>query len=435
VPKPPRTRVRIRGVSEVGAALEPVSSASGLARRRQSRLLATFLCLLFVVFGIVDVVSVLSLPHYMPPWYGYLCLLAAWLLNRHGRYTAAATLTLLMFPGVILGLIVSGGTENPASATLSYLVLGVQLAGILLLARGTAVFAALTALAVLATPFLAPAAIPSFRALQIPLAMVAISTGLAVVSILHRDRLERDRQTEREALIRELEGKNAELERFSYTVSHDLKSPLITIRGFLGILAQDLEEGRSDRLRGDIERIAAAADSMERLLHELLRLSRIGRVVNPSERVPFALVVHDAVEILRPRLEERGIHLVVEDPLPEIFGDRIRLVEVVQNLVENASKFHAEEGERFIRVGARPSRDGVPPVLFVADNGIGIEPRHQEKVFSLFHKLDAKAEGTGVGLAVVQRIVEVHGGRVWIESEGRGRGTTVCFTLPEPRSA
>jgi len=421
-------------VSEQGAAVEPLSSGSGLARRRQSRLLATFLCLLFVVFGVVDVVSVLTQPHYAPPWYGYLCLLTAWLLNRYGRYFAAATLTLAMFPGVILGLVVSGMSDNP-TATLAYLALGVQLAGILLPARGTAVFAAVTALAVLSTPLLAPEAIANFRALQVPLALVAISTGLAVVSIMHRDRLERDRQSEREALIRELESKNAELERFSYTVSHDLKSPLITIRGFLGILAQDLEEGRSDRLRGDIQRIAAAADSMERLLHELLRLSRIGRVVNPSERVPFSLVVHDAVALLRPRLEERRIRLVVEDPLPEIFGDRIRLVEVVQNLVENASKFHAEEGERFIRVGARPSSDGAPPVLFVADNGIGIERRHQEKVFGLFHKLDAKAEGTGVGLALVHRIVEVHGGRVWIESEGRGRGTTVCFTLPEPPAA
>ncbi len=297
----------------------------GSARQRQVWLLAAFLCLLFVVFGLVDVVSLLVVPGYNPPWYGYLFLLVAWFLNRSGHYTAAAVLTLAMFPVVILVWVASGGSEQPA-LSLAYLALGVQLAGILLPARGTVLFAALTALALLLTPLLAPGALPREYLLLHPLALVAVAAGLAVVSILHRDRLERDRQAEREALIRELSSKNAELERFSYTVSHDLKSPLITIRGFLGILAKDLEEGRTDRLRGDLERITTAADSMERQLHELLRLSRIGRVVNPSERVPFGPIVSDALALLRPRLEERGIRLVVDEPLPVVFGDRARLV-------------------------------------------------------------------------------------------------------------
>jgi signal transduction histidine kinase len=246
--------------------------------------------------------------------------------------------------------------------------------------------------------------------------------------------LERARSSEARyrELVSELEAKNAELERFSYTVSHDLKSPLITIRGFLGMLSKDLAEDRSDRLKGDVERIVAAADSMERLLHELLRLSRIGRVANPAERVPLAFVVRDAALVLRSQLDERGIRLLVDEPLPEVHGDRLRLVEVVQNLIENAAKFHAAEPDRWIRVGARPAVDGQPGVYFVADNGIGIEPRHHEKVFGLFEKLDNGAPGTGVGLALVRRIVEVHGGRVWIESAGRGRGTSVCFTLPAP---
>ncbi len=411
----------------VRALLEPVRSRSDMTRWRQSRLLATFLCLLFVVFGVVDVVNFLSEPGYVPPWYGYVFLSTAWLLNRYGRYTVAALLTLAMFPGVILGLVASGATDNPP-ATLGYLALGIQLAGILLGARGTALFAALTALAVLSTPFLTPG-IASVYELQIPIAMVAISTGLAVVSIKHRDQLEQDRQAERESLIRELESKNAELERFTYTVSHDLKSPLITIRGFLGILAKDLEEGRGDRLRGDLERMAAAADAMERLLGELLRLSRIGRVVNASQQVPFTRVVRDAVALVRARLEERGIRLVVDEPLPEVYGDPLRLVEVVQNLVENASKFLGDQPEPCIHVGTRTGV-GSQTVLFVEDNGIGIEPRYHDKVFGLFQKLDPHADGSGVGLALVKRIVEVHGGRVWVESAGRGQGTTVCFTLP-----
>jgi signal transduction histidine kinase len=406
-------------------------ASQGAVRRRQARLLANFLCLLFVVFGLVDLVWLFLVPGYRPPWYGYLWLSVAWLVNRAGRYTLAAALTLAMFPAVILTMVASGATGEPL-LTLAYLALGVQLAGILLGARGTLLFAAAATAALAAAWRLAPARLEA-HALVNPLAMVAIAAGLAVVAILHRDRVERDRQSEREALIRELENKNVELERFSYTVSHDLKSPLITIRGFLGLLAQDLEEGRHDRVAGDLERIAGAADAMERLLNELLKLSRIGRVANPSERVSFASVVRDAVLMLRSQLDERGIRLDVVEPLPEVYGDRVRLVEVVQNLVENAAKFHSAGPDRWVRVGVRPGADGLGPVCFVADNGIGIEPRHQETVFGLFQQLDAKAEGTGVGLALVRRIVEVHGGRVWIESEGHGRGTTVCFTLAPPK--
>jgi hypothetical protein len=173
--------------------LETTDASASVARRRPARLLATFLCLLFVVFGAVDLGGVLLVPGYAPPWYGYALLATAWLLNRSGRYTGAAALTLAMFPAVILGMVVSGASQHPAS-TLAYLAIGVQLAGILLPARGTALFAGATALAVLATPVLAPEVIPGLSTLIDPLALVAASSGLAVVSILHRDRLERDRQ-------------------------------------------------------------------------------------------------------------------------------------------------------------------------------------------------------------------------------------------------
>ncbi len=409
----------------IRALLGPAATVSAAAQRRKSRLLATFLCVLFVVFGIVDVVGVLFVPGHVPPWYGYFCLTVAWLLNRADHYTSAAALTLAMFPAVILGMVLGGYTDRPA-VILCYLALGVQLAGILLAARGTALFAGLVGLAMLATPWLAPDVLPHAYALLDPLALVAASAGLSVVAILHRDRLERDRQAERDALIRELESKNAELERFTYTVSHDLKTPLITIRGFLDILGKDLAEGRTDRWRDDLGRITGASDMMERLLGELLRLSRVGRVANPAERVSFAAVVEDAVALQRPQLQQRGVELVVDATLPSVYGDRLRLVEVVQNLVENAAKFMGGQPNPRIRIGAR---FGEETVLLVQDNGIGIEPRHHDKVFVLFQKLDPEVEGTGVGLALVKRIVEVHGGRVWVESSGRDQGTTVCFTL------
>lgn len=237
-------------------------------------------------------------------------------------------------------------------------------------------------------------------------------------------------EAEREALIRELEEKNAELERFTYTVSHDLKSPLITVRGFLGSIEKDVKDGRVDRLGVDVERILSATARMQRLLEELLNLSRIGRVANPPERVAFTELAREAMALVRGRLDAAHVRVEIRDGVPEVFGDRSRLVQVLQNLFDNAAKFMGEQKNPRIVVGSRPSASDGRPVFFVQDNGVGIETAHLQKVLGLFEKLDERGEGTGVGLAIVKRIVEVHGGKLWLESAGKGLGTTVCFTLP-----
>jgi signal transduction histidine kinase len=121
----------------------------------------------------------------------------------------------------------------------------------------------------------------------------------------------------------------------------------------------------------------------------------------------------------------------VADDLPVVMADRARLLEVMQNLIDNAARFSARRDEPLIEVGRR--RDGDQEVIFVRDNGIGVDPRYHERVFGLFDKLDADGEGTGVGLALARRIVELHGGRIWVESEGEGHGATFCFTLGDPR--
>jgi PAS domain S-box-containing protein len=236
-------------------------------------------------------------------------------------------------------------------------------------------------------------------------------------------------QNERETLIRELEAKNAELERFTYTASHDLKSPLVTIRGFLGFLERDARSGNLARLEADLGRIQAATDKMGILLDELLQLSRVGRVVNAPGPVPLGELAAEAVALLAGPIAERGVEVRIQQGLPPVWGDRTRLLQVLQNLVENAVKFSADPPRR-VEIGARS--DGGAPVFYVRDNGIGIETSHLERVFGLFDKLDPKTAGAGVGLALVRRIVELHGGRVWVESEGCGRGATSCFTLPPP---
>ncbi|MBN2116878.1 MAG: PAS domain S-box protein [Anaerolineales bacterium] len=237
----------------------------------------------------------------------------------------------------------------------------------------------------------------------------------------------KDAEAERERLITELESKNAELERFTYTVSHDLKAPLITIRGFLGFIEQDAQSGNLDRLKEDIQRIVTASDKMQRLLDELLELSRIGRLMNPPGSIVFEDLVQEVIKMMEARLRERNVEVKIQEDLPIVFGDSQRLLEVIQNLLDNAVKFMGEQTRPVIEIGTQGEENG-RPILYVRDNGIGIAPEHHERIFGLFNKLDPGAEGTGVGLAIVKRIVEVHGGRIWLESE-EGKGATFYFTF------
>ncbi len=235
-------------------------------------------------------------------------------------------------------------------------------------------------------------------------------------------------QEERERLIAELSAKNAELERFNYTVSHDLKSPLVTISGFLGYLEQDAIAGDIPHLQKDIQRINEAVRKMQNLLNELLELSRIGRIINVPEVIPFGELIQEAMSLVEGRLEQRGVTVLIQPNLPSVYGDRPRLVEVLQNLLDNAAKYMGNQPQPRIKIGQRGEENGFP-VFFVRDNGIGIEPLHHERIFGLFNKLDPQSEGTGVGLALVKRIIEVHGGRIWVESEA-GKGAVFFFTLP-----
>lgn len=236
---------------------------------------------------------------------------------------------------------------------------------------------------------------------------------------------------ERKKLISQLEANNAELERFTYTVSHDLRNPLVTIKGFVGMLEKDLREGKEDRIASDLQRIASAADKMHALLADLLELSRIGRIMNPPEDVDLIQVVNEAIETLDARLRFRNVIVHCALDLPAVYGDRIRLREVFENLIDNAAKYIGDQQNPMIEIGTRCEENET--IFFVRDNGLGIEPQFQNRIFGLFDKLNPKSEGTGIGLALVKRIVEVHGGKIWVESEGLGKGSAFCFTLPDPR--
>ncbi|MCC6300775.1 MAG: PAS domain-containing protein [Anaerolineales bacterium] len=235
--------------------------------------------------------------------------------------------------------------------------------------------------------------------------------------------------SERSNLIKELEGRNAELERFTYTVSHDLKSPLVTIRGFLGFLPEDAKKGDMARFEKDLSKIANAADRMQDLLNDLLELSRIGRIANPAEDLPFEQIVRETVELLAGSFKDGNVKVIIRSELPIVRGDRMRLVEVMQNLLSNAVKFLGAQPDPRIEIGLDGRVEDGMATFFVRDNGIGIDPQYHERVFGLFNRLNPEIEGTGVGLTLVRRIVEVHGGRVWLDSSP-GKGSVFFFTLP-----
>ncbi len=260
------------------------------------------------------------------------------------------------------------------------------------------------------------------------LSTIAANLAVAIENTRLQESLKRELIIQ-EKLILELELKNAELERFTYTASHDLKSPLITIRGFLGYLEQDARAGNFERLKGDVRRISEATDKMHLLLNELLELSRVGRVMNEPKMTSFEKIIKDALQRVEGQLQLRQVQVKVGSELPEVFGDTERLVEVIQNLVDNACKFMGDQQEPVIEIGVQ-RREG-SSIFYVKDNGIGIDKKFQEKVFGLFDKLDPNSNGTGIGLALVKRIIEVHGGKIWIESNVGEKGTTFLFTLSE----
>ena len=251
----------------------------------------------------------------------------------------------------------------------------------------------------------------------------------AKVAPLLQARLLRDRaeQDLRESSGR-LERKNEELERFLYAASHDLKSPLVTVRTFLGFLERDMAATDAERIATDMAFIRAAASKMGQLLDDLLEISRVGRVVGVPVNITFRALVDDAIGAVQGRIAECGVAMQVNDCDVALHGDRVRLAEIYQNLIDNACKFMGDQKEPRIEIGITGNNGEM--AFFVRDNGIGIDPSHQKKVFDLFEKLDPKVEGTGIGLALVSRIVELYAGRIWVESAGLGQGACFYFTLP-----
>jgi len=262
---------------------------------------------------------------------------------------------------------------------------------------------------------------------EISLSPLEQPDGMLVTSIV-RDVSDRKRAEEqlRQAAA-ELESSNAELEQFAYVASHDLQEPLRMVASYTQLLARRYQ-GKLDADADEFIGFAVdGATRMQALINDLLAYSRVGTRGRAFEPTNAADIVDRVIADLDVATREAGATITC-GPLPVVMGDGVQLGQLFQNLISNAIKFR---GERSPEVRIDAERDGLAWRFSVQDNGIGIEPEYAERIFVIFQRLHSRAEypGTGIGLAICKKIVERHGGRIWVESRP-GEGTTFRFTIP-----
>jgi signal transduction histidine kinase len=226
----------------------------------------------------------------------------------------------------------------------------------------------------------------------------------------------------------ELKRKNQEMEQFVYSVSHDLKSPVVTFKGFLGILKEDLQAGKVSETFDSVERLEHAAQRMGRLIEDLLQFSRIGRGANNPETINVTELVSELAEEAREQFGTPRVRVDIQDGLPNLVADPTAIARLFQNLLSNAFKYGLGAMEPRVEVGGSVTAEEVR--FYVRDNGPGVPKKYHDKIFGVFQRLDTAQDGTGIGLAVVSKLMSVRGGRVWVESDGeRGAAFWLAFPL------
>ncbi len=226
-----------------------------------------------------------------------------------------------------------------------------------------------------------------------------------------------------------LERNKAELNSFVYRVSHDLKVPAVSLHGMASVLLEDYGEQLDEQGKHYLHRVMANAGMIERLIADLLAYSRVGRWTPVPERLQTERIVQNILSQCSAEIAERKIRVEVRSPLPEMTFDRTRLEQIFLHLITNAIRFMGDQPFPTIDIGASGEDRSV--TFYVRDNGIGIDPQHHEIIFGVFERLkEIEVEGTGMGLALVKKIIDSSGGRVWLESR-KGEGALFFFSLTQ----
>ena len=223
--------------------------------------------------------------------------------------------------------------------------------------------------------------------------------------------------------MKELERSNVDLERFAYVVSHDLKEPLRMVASYMELLKRKSYGRLESEDREYIDFAVDGAKRMNELINDLLDYSRINTRGSKFEPVDLNDAAAHVVNIMKFKIEDVSAKIVIPNRLPVVNGDAMQIEQVLQNLIENSLKFRSKSAVPVIEITAEES--GSTVIIKVRDNGIGIEQKFQERIFEIFQRLHSREEyeGTGIGLAICKRIMERHGGKIWVESDGEGKGS------------
>ena len=241
--------------------------------------------------------------------------------------------------------------------------------------------------------------------------------------ITEKKQAEKDLQT----LMEELKRSNSDLEQFAYAASHDLQEPLRVVAGFVSLLEKKYKEKLDDKAHEYIEYAIDGVKRMQVLIKDLLAYSQVGTKGKTFKPTICSVALEQAIYNLHTAIEESGAEITY-DSLPTVSADTSQLTRLFQNLIGNAIKFRGEER---LKIHIAAEQKGNEWVFSIRDNGIGIDPKFFDRIFVVFQRLHTREEyeGTGIGLAVCKKIVERHGGHIWVESE-QGKGTTFYFTMP-----
>ena len=243
-------------------------------------------------------------------------------------------------------------------------------------------------------------------------------------------------ENEKEKVMKELEFKNKELEDFTHTISHDFKSPLITIEGFANMLKDNLSEMNVNGMDENMDYlnfISNSANKMRHMMDETLKLSKMGKFVSPPKEIPYDNIIQEAMDFMHGEIVKNEVEISKAKNLPIVCVDKIRIIELLINLIGNSIKYSKKDEKPMIEIGHiindKSNESSGYAIFYVKDNGIGISKKNQEQVFELFYQTSDDNVGSGAGMAIVRKIVESHGGKVWVESE-INKGTTIFYTLP-----